>query len=224
MYKIEEFSLWYHYKTKVWLDTAPQTAIVHNIMRVLRGVRGTFNYISTPITSGRVMYDNSDYDMSKIISINVLNGLNFADAIKDIQNLIVPCELVPTDHYKWEQDHFQALWLSIIAEKCENVYMNNGWEYSNGCVEELVHSFQLRLGIPRHKELVFFNTKESEEESVERMKNIKVFDHNRNEITMSGALESISNAMEYIKTKNKSVYKLERAKSCLVKTIDNLKA
>jgi hypothetical protein len=217
----ENNSLWKLYKEKVWLENSSQTAIVHNILRVLRSIRTEFNYVSTPITSGKVMYEN-DYDIEKIIDINTIDGLKFANELKDIDNILLPVELIPTDHYKWEQEHFQALWLSIIAEKCKNVYMNDGWEYSNGCSEELVHTFQLRLGPPKHESLLFFNTKESEYESVERMKSIRIFDRKRNEIFPQEALEKLNVSTSVLNKRGVNCSKLERAKNYLEEIINEL--
>lgn len=218
---IQNTSLWMLYKGKVWEENSPQTAIVHNILRVLRSIRTEFNYISTPITSGKVMYENN-YDINNIIAINILDGLNFADELKTVENILLPAELMPTDHYKWEQEHFQALWLSIIAEKCKNIYMNDGWEYSNGCAEELVHTFQLRLGPPKHKTLAFFNTKEEEKKSIERMKSIRVFNRNKEEIFPQDALDMLNISIQKLDEKNVQPHKLIRARNYLEEIINEL--
>jgi hypothetical protein len=221
---LENISLWYGYKTRVWLDqSSPQTNIVHNIMRTLRSIRANFNYVSTPITSGEVLYSNRYSNMQDVIAHNIYEGTKFADELKDINNILLPSDLTPTDYYKWEQDHFQALWLSVIAEKCINVYMNNGWEYSNGCSEELVHAFQLKLGIPKHKDLAFFNTKESYDESLNRMKNINVYDRNRNLITIDSAIDLMNNSISVLEKKNINQPKLKRARDLLVETNNLLK-
>lgn len=210
---IEEISLWYKYKTKVWENEHdPLTAVIHNIMRVLRSIRGTFNYISTPITSGKLVIDNPHFSRDKIINMNIINGYEFATSL-NLENIIIPSELCPTNHYQWEQDHFQALWLSIIAEKCHGIYMNKNWEYSNGCAEELVHVFQLKLGIPKHKNLVFFNTKEQEADSLKRMKNMQVFDHNKKHLSIYNAIALLEKSSSLIKSE-----KLIRAKELLIKT------
>lgn len=221
---LENISLWYDYKTKVWLDhTSPQSASVHNIMKVLRAVRGTINYLSTPVTSGKWLYDqNRKVPFDELIAYNYIEANKFLDEMSDIENLLLPSDLTPTLNFKWAQDHFQALWLTVIAEKAKNVYMNDGWEFSNGCTEELVHTFQLRLGIPRHKDILFFNTKEKESDSILRMKNIKIYDRNRNEISIDQAIESLNNSIPYIAAKNHPVDKLAKAKECLEKTRDYL--
>lgn len=218
--KLEDISLWYQYKTAVWLDTtSPQSASVHNILKVLRSVRGTINYLSTPVTSGKWLYDQDrKVPFDELIHHNCLEAYDFLDKMSDIDNLLLPSDLTPTLNFKWKQDHFQALWLTIIAEKAKNVYMNDQWEYSNGCTEELVHTFQLKLGPPIHKDVLFFNTKEKESDSILRMKNIKVYDKNRNEITIDQAIHKLNESIPYIESKNHPVDKLIKAKECLEKT------
>ena len=178
---LESRSLWYHYKAKVWPENSPQRDVVHNIMRVLRSIRNfkRLAYVSTPITSGKFICELR-------MSIPSLSGeelleramwQNHATAVAFVERLqkrmdcpiLFPSDLTPA-HQEWEQDHFQALWLSIIAEMCTEVHMAEGWEFSNGGVEEFVHVMQLRLGIPVHRDMLFFNTKGDESVERERMR------------------------------------------------------
>lgn len=221
--KLEEISLWFNYKKEVWPTNEPQTAIVHNSMRLLRCIQTCFEYVSTPITSGKYLYDNPNANMDEVIAMNYNLGCDFIEKLKlRTKDLIFPADLVPTDHFSWEQKHFQSQWLSVIAEKCHTVHMNRDWEYSNGCTEELVHTFQLRLGVPKHNNLIFFNTKEIESESRERMKNIKVYDYYGIELTPEKSLKLINYSIAYIKAKSKkaNLNKLINAKNCLEKTIE----
>lgn len=70
------------------------------------------------------------------IERNYLTGWKFVEELKKRRNspIIYPADLTPA-HQQWEQDHFQALWLSIIAEFCSELHMSQGWEYSNGGCE-----------------------------------------------------------------------------------------
>jgi hypothetical protein len=134
------------------------------------------------------------------IKHNYQAGWNFVEELKLRRRgcpVLYPADLVPV-HQHWEQAHFQALWLSIIAEKCTELHMSEGWQFSNGGSEELTHAVQLRLGLPRHKDLVFFNTKESEEIERERMRNIKIYDHLGNIITIADAVNAIEEALSYL--------------------------
>ena len=149
---LESISLWYKYKTKVWFEKSEQTVVVHNIMRVLRAFHNSGNlaYASIPITTGKFLYNLrlnrplmcKDAQVKMAIEHNYRAGWDFVDILRERRNcpILYPADLIPA-HQEWEQAHFQALWLSIIAEKCTELHMSEGWEYSNGGSEEFVHAF-----------------------------------------------------------------------------------
>lgn len=205
---LEAQSLWYRYKAEVWLSSSPQTAVVHNIMRTLRAIRnmGSLAYVSAPITTGKYWYnlqlENPSTDtrslLEQAIKHNYLQGWIFVESLqKRIGHpILYPADLTPV-HQKWEQAHFLALWLSIIAERCTEVHMLQDWEYSNGCVEEFTHVMQLRLGIPRHKDLAFYNTKEDEKSERERMRTIKVYDSAGCLINLEEGVQAIKKAAQW---------------------------
>jgi len=220
---LESQSLWYKYKTKVWLEKSEQMAVVHNIMRVLRAIRnsGYIAYVSVPITTSRFLYelklDQPQTDKAAQLRIaiehNYAVGWDFVEEIRKKIHypIIYPADLTPI-HQEWEQNHFQALWLSIIAEKCTELHMGEGWEYSNGGVEEFTHVWQLKLGLPKHPSLVFFNTKENEDSERERMRNLQVYDHKGNSLTINDGTMAIEKSLAWLKNKN---FETERLKNCL---------
>jgi hypothetical protein len=203
-------SLWYQYKTEVWLQESDQTVVVHNVMRVLRAIRnsGALAYVSVPITSGKLLYElqlnhpelSKGQQIKKAIEFNYSSGWNFVEALRKriVCPIIYPADLVPA-RQKWEQPHFQALWLSIIAEKCTELHMSEGWEYSNGGTEEFTHAMQLRLGLPKHKDLVFFNTKEDENTERERMRNIQIYDHRGNSLSLADGIKAIKGSSSWLR-------------------------
>lgn len=207
---LESKSLWYKYKTRVWLEKSEQTAVVHNIMRVLRAVyyTGNWAYVSVPVTSGRFLYElmltrplmSDEARLQTAIQHNYHAGWEFVESLKKSLSypITYPADMVPVLQ-QWEQAHFQALWLSIIGEQCTELRMSKGWEYSNGASEELTHAFQLKLGLPRHKELVFYNTKETEENERERMRNIKIYDHLGRPVTLNDGVVAIESALSWLK-------------------------
>lgn len=226
-------SLWYKYKTEVWLEGSEQSAVVHNIMRVLRSINysGDIAYLSLPITSGKFLYDlrlkNPGISKSELIkeaiSKNYQTGFLFLEELRKriACPIIFPADLIPI-HQRWEQKHFQALWLSIIAEKCTQIHMSEGWEYSNGGSEELVHAFQLKLGIPYHNQLVFFNTKESESTEITRMKSIKIYDHLGNTLTIDNSIKLLKNSIEWLSSNNFDVSSLANSLDLLIWTKNNM--
>ena len=205
---LEKHSLWYKYKTKVWGEDSPQSAVVHNAMRILRSIQniGDIAYASAPVTTGKKYYEKLfSHKMLKSEALEKAIEENYMDGYLFVRNLIErldipvinPGDLAPT-RQEWEQDHFMALWLSIIAEKCTEHHMSDEWEYSIGCAQEFVHTYQLRLGMPRHKHIPFWNTKEHKESEKERMRNIQVYDAQGNPISLKDGYEAIKEALGYI--------------------------
>ncbi len=226
---LESQSLWYRYKTGVWLEESNQSAVVHNIMRVLRAFhyRGKMAYVSVPITSGRYLYNlrleqpqlSKERQLEIAIWDNYRFGLKFVEELqhRTTHPILYPADLTPV-HQQWEQAHFQALWLSIIAEKCTELHMSEGWEFSNGGSEEFTHVWQLKLGLPKHKDLVFYNTKESEESERERMKNIVVYNHKGELLSISDGINAIFRSREWLAEHNLVSEKLEHCFDILCKT------
>lgn len=201
---LELHSLWCKYKKAVWGRQTPESATIHNTMRALRSIRhgGPLAYISVPITSGKKYYelllDAPEMDkkllMQEVIGHNYRLGWIQAEKVANRRkcSVLYPADLVPA-RQKWQQEDFQALWLSIIAEFCTEMHMCDGWNFSNGGIEELIHVFQLKLGEPHSGSLSspFYNTKGDHEKELDRMRNIAVFDHEGHPITMEDAHRGI---------------------------------
>lgn len=204
---LESQSLWYHYKTAVWPQKTSQTAIVHNIMKTLRSFRNLrqLAYVTVPVTTGRVYYDvlrehpNIERGelMSRVISTNYEHGWELVEHLVQCKAcpILYPADLTPL-HQDWEQKHFQALWLNIIAELCTEVHLCDGWNFSSGSVEEFTHVMQLRLGLPRDSHIVFYNTKSNEEDERERMRSIAVYDHEGNPVSIEQGIALVNVAIE----------------------------
>jgi hypothetical protein len=236
---LEDISLWYKYKTEVWPKDSPQSITVHNIMRVLRSMHNTQDlaYISTPITSSKAFYERlwlklGNFPWSQetrkkvekeiredLMDDNYVVGYDFEQKLEKRIGypIIFPADLIPA-RQEWEQVHFQALWLSIISEKATEVHMNKGWEYSNGCCEEFVHAMQLRLGLPEGSGLFFYNTKETEENNRERMRNIRTHDFQGRNISIDGGLRAMEKSSKWIKTTGSKAEKIDRCRKLLAET------
>jgi hypothetical protein len=232
---LEEESLWYKYKTCTWNTGTPEATTVHNIMRTLRAIRGQgeLAYTSVPITSGRVLYELKSAKpdalglelINRAIHENYLMGWGFIESLTNRLDcpVIYPADLVPA-HQEWEQVHFQALWLSIIAEKCTQLHMADGWEFSNGGCEEFTHAMQLRLGLPSHDRLIFFNTKEKESAERARMQSIAIYDHLGNPLTIEAGIEQIKASLSWIVGRHFTAPKIAHCLSLLKATQLRLEA
>lgn len=220
---LESKSLWYKYKTTVWLQESAQEVVVHNIMRVLRSIRNLkeLAYLSVPITSSKFLYElqlNHPLMLKREMVKRAIEH-NYhvgCQLVKDLKTrlacpVIYPADFVPV-HQQWEQNYFQALWLNIIAELCTEVHMCEGWEYSNGGSEEFTHTMQLKLGLPKHHDLLFFNTKNSEGADRDRMKNITVYDHRGHVISLQNGARTIENSLSWLRDHG---FNAKRLENCL---------
>lgn len=220
---LESNSLWYKYKVPVWEESTPEAATVHNIMRTLRSVRniGPFAYVSVPITSGKFYYErklqrfyqNPKELMRECITHNYHTGWKLVESLKRQATypILYPADLVPA-RQKWTDAHFQALWLSIIGEMVTEVHMTEGWNFSNGGCEEFVHALQLKLGIPEHKTIAFWNTQEGEERGRARMRKIMIYDHRGDPLTLEQGRFEITSARDWIVSRG---FAADRLDNCL---------
>jgi hypothetical protein len=215
-------------------------------------------YISVPITSGKKLFDElgklpvsserlnfltgpaSTADKIGVDSrfkkiINDVISDNFREGSKlcrELEKRLTKPFLYPAYFYprgdKWSQDHFQALWLTLISELCTELHMSENWQYSSGASEEFTHVFQLKLGIPRGGVSVkgqddcspFYNTKMTEEESRERMKNIAVFDHEGKPLSLEDGIKKINEVLPWIEDRGFNTMRLENARNLLIWTGD----
>ena len=159
--------------------------------------------------------------IQKAIDYNYLSGWKFVEALRTRRTctILYPADLIPI-HQHWEQAHFQALWLSIIAEKCTEVHMTEGWEYSNGGSEEFTHVMQLKLGLPQHSAIAFWNTKENEESQRERMRNIRVYDHKGGRLDIGSGITAIMESLLWLNNHGFEAKTLENSLQLLHWTSD----
>ena len=100
--------------------------------------------------------------------------------------------------------------------------MSEGWEYSDGGSEEFTHAMQLRLGLPRHGQLAFFNTKESEEAERKRMRDIMVYNHVGKPIRLQDGMYAIETSLAWLKEHGLESKKLQKNLELLGWTEDML--
>jgi hypothetical protein len=120
-------------------------------------------YVSTAITSGRLMYEQldkhgfADADELKakaptvlfdsIIKPNIEAGTAVARLMaRKIDHPVVAPAVFEARKQRWSQDEYMAMWLKMIEENVARIYMAPGWEYSNGGAEEFLHAAQMSLG------------------------------------------------------------------------------
>lgn len=227
---LEKISLWYKYKEQVWpsanrpdlqddelLDEKQKT--IHNMVRLFRCISSPgLAYLCCPVSSGKELYERlvgcRPEDVAEIkkefMFDNHSRSLRF---LADLESRASVPILYPGNYepawQKWEQPHFQALWLDIIAEKVTEMHVADDWEYSTGASEEFTHAFQLRLGLPESRERVYERRVEGQ---------IDIYDSAGNELDISDGLMRMGAAIKYIKGLGFDAKRLVHCKNVLVKT------
>lgn len=222
---LEANSLWYQYKSLVWQrEHNPISEAIHNTMRTLRAFRnnGPLAYVSVPITSGQRFYEMKIEHpgmemkelMTQVMWHNYQMGNDQVGKVIERRRCptLYPADLVPA-RQKWRQEDFQALWLTIIAEFCTEVHLSPGWGLSNGGIEEAIHVFQLRLGLPKPlAQSPFYNTKGEEERERDRMRRISLFDQNGEAVSADDLYKAIEECAKWLEVRG---FSTDHHKKCL---------
>lgn len=121
-------------------------------------------YLTMPVTTGKRFYDVLDHYNVKsveeleqkrpgalreeIIIPNIEEGKALAAKIRhdnQIDALVVP-GIFEARKQRWTQEEYMVLWLRFINSSAQEVYLSDGWEYSNGGAIEFVRALALRNG------------------------------------------------------------------------------
>jgi len=155
-------------------------ALTLNAYQTLNGTM--FAYVSMPVTSGPRLYDimesrgftnvaelkakDPESFVRDVIGMNVNAGQRLARRIQGVnpRPVIVP-GLLNAKGKHWGEQEYMSLWLSLLNDHVKDVYMVDGWQYSNGCAQEYAQSvhqqFFKRKGMRTHIERSFAGPGES---------------------------------------------------------------
>jgi hypothetical protein len=120
-------------------------------------------YASSPITTGWRMCElfrkhnvksveglkeiDANLMLNEVIKPNVQDGLLFRDRLKATLNTEYVFSPVGFKGEDWSQGHYMALWERVLIENMHIICLNDGWWFSNGCVEEFLIALTHRLKI-----------------------------------------------------------------------------
>ncbi len=124
---------------------------------------GDKGYVSMPITSGKRYYDvlkrykvqsaeelqkkNPDALREEIILPNISDGLEMANRLApEIDTTLVVPGVFEGRQQRWTQDEYMVLWLRLLTSSVTEVYMTEGWAYSNGGVMEFERAALIKYG------------------------------------------------------------------------------
>ncbi len=111
-------------------------------------------YASSPTSTGKRMYDyfrtyrvisvpqlikktNRNFYLHHVMHVNIQEGIDFGLHLqtKGVEKIIVPGIFFAEG---WTQDHYISLWERVINDEVDEIIFNHNWEYSDGCVQELL--------------------------------------------------------------------------------------
>lgn len=141
------------------MDGAPLTRMRPEVCELLRA-RFAHEptdcvYVSMPITSGRAYFTHlckgEVLDAARreaLRAANVRRAQRVVDRARrhfSTRRLVEPSAL--DEPPGWHQDDFHALWMGFIANHATTIIMVDGWEYSTGCVWELVAALDISIEV-----------------------------------------------------------------------------
>lgn len=214
-------------------DELANLGIVLGAYRSFRGNRRAhIAYVSMPITSGRRLYDvlseenvqtveeliakcGKNVLWERVIQLNIAEGIALADTLGKREDLLfIAPSVFEAKRWRWTQDAYMSLWYRVIGEMAGKLVVMDGWEYSNGGVDEVLFALYLRWRVFRMSNLKDgvqqFNLKNflpnmSREDllrELEAMWKMQIFDADGDEIHLDVALMKCTNAIYELRDRN----------------------
>ncbi|NPE27151.1 DUF4406 domain-containing protein [Methanococcoides sp. SA1] len=187
--------------------------LLNLVVGAYRSIRSDVSYVSMPITSGKLMYDVLERKGVKtleelgtadptsivedIIRPNIEMGIVAADNLKSSFPALAP-SVFEGKSFRWTQEEYMTLWLQVIKERAREMHMTDGWEYSNGGVEEFTLAQQMKLrcvGIIDKSQKLGCAGKEYRL-LTEDMARMQVYGLDKKEISLDAGIDIIKGAIE----------------------------
>ena len=183
--------------------------LVNLVIGAYRSIRMPIAYVSMPISSGKLMYDvlekkgmktleelakiDPDSVYNEIILPNVLMGVEAADKVRSNLPKIAP-SVFEGKKFRWSQEEYMALWFRVIEERAREMYMTNGWQYSNGGVKEFTRAIEMQFGFinPIYNNLCL---EKNQEKAYENMRKIKIYNLVNKELRINDGINMVGNAI-----------------------------
>ena len=108
-------------------------------------------YLSTPVTTGDRFYlwvkDGGDPCKPSRTIINANTDFAYSTALQ-LRESTKKCVINPAAFYQesWTQEMYLSFWVAVIKRFASDVWLNTGWEFSNGCTYE--YCAAIEAGIP----------------------------------------------------------------------------
>jgi hypothetical protein len=164
-------------------------------------------YFSMPITGGRLLYNTLDHYGVKtiqeleqkhpgalreeVIIPNIEAAKSFGKRVSDHALPIVIPGIFEARKQRWSQDEYMILWLRLITSAIKELWLCEGWEYSNGGAMEFCR------GIMIHYRFI--------EERVDRL---PIFDHQGNLIDLMEGVYKLATSIKDLSQRGYDTSKL----------------
>lgn len=155
-----------------------QVAVVDSAYRSIMTKNMRKAYYSTPITSGKLLYDvcsqkgivdsqglnsfkqnKSDF-FKEVITPNINGSLDAArDIASTYDGAVIAPALFEANEMRWSQAAYMALWLEIIDRDVTDLFLSPGAEYSNGAVMEMTQAMLMQLDLSYRDNIKIYDSK-----------------------------------------------------------------
>lgn len=144
------------------------------VLSAYRSMLHPVAYVSMAITSGKLCYDvldsrgvksldelkevDPDAIYRDIIQPNISHGISLAERIaKKTELPVIAPAVFEAKKHRWGQKEYMFMWYRVIEEKVQEIYMMDGWEYSDGASQEFVRAMEMQFGfVNPYNGMVFF--------------------------------------------------------------------
>lgn len=133
------------------------------VLSAYRSMLSPIAYVSMAITSGRRYYDvleakgvksldelakqDPDAIYRDIIQPNIAYGVDLAKTISQKTSLpVIAPAIFEAKKQRWREEEYMFMWYRMLEEKAQEIYMMEGWQYSNGCSQEFVRAMEMKHG------------------------------------------------------------------------------
>jgi hypothetical protein len=193
---------------------AEKQAALEVVTTAYRSIYSPVEYLSLPITSGKLMYEvfgrrgvksidelakaDPDALVRDIIKPNIAAGVAFAEQVRQYARhpLVVP-SIFEARKQRWSQDEYMFLWFRVIEERAKAMHMMEGWQYGNGSAEEFVRAMEMQHGfVNDHNGMDYFPKGADKGAEEQRMREIRVYAHDRKELRLDDGAVLIGDAIQ----------------------------
>jgi hypothetical protein len=198
-------------------DVKPEvSASIRIVSSAYASVIGDKAYLSMPITTGKRYYDTLDrYGVrsldelekkypgalrGEILLPNLETGKALAEQIApEIDASLICPGIFDAREQAWTQDEYMALWLDLISSSITEIYLSDGWEYSNGGAIELAQAL-----------LIHHNFVEGRDDA------LPIYDHKRQRVNLVWGAQKLIDAIKDLERRGYSAKLLREQLSEIV--------